>query len=523
MVPVTLTGPGLDLAEATSRIEDQEPLDVEIVWSDEHEEPFRAFLGLASEARLPVTVRFDVLRPSHLTEVVFRFHNVRPVVAASSGLSPDDGLVVGSALPMPDDPIEYERARGMSLVSTPMQDFIGELRDALFAMRGRPPQEPPWDPFDRQRPRARQDPREPQRYSLEKGRGKPNLSDLFLAYGDDAARKMLGNTTLTEPEERAMESGWAGPKTKLLVTGDSGTGKSLVAQLAHAVLYPDDNDQRPFVHINCGSLDTQNLEFELFGAVPGNYTGVGAPVGNLARAAHGTAFLDEFGDMPDRSRIVLLTYLEDLLLKPKGMSPFFSFTHVVAATNRDLNALIRANEFRNDLVQRFQRQVRVPSLHERGETEIITLVDMAAQQPHENPVETFRGEEGRRVGAVSADALRMLAGHEYADGNVRELESIVHRALQAAIRRNSAAVEPQDLDIPDAANYRPDAERNMISVRALPELAAEVTVEDRRDLDHLAERSGRPILRTATGHSAVILDNILYRSNEPVNHRADTT
>ena len=516
MVPFTLNGDGPDLDEARKQIEHGKSPDVEIVWSDEHQEPFTEFLRLASKARVRVTVKFDVLRPAHLTEVVFRYHNVSPVVAASAGVRPHDGLVVGSALPMPEDPIAYERARGMSLVSAPMQDFIDQLRDALFAMkRAGQPQEPPWDPFDRQKPRARQDPREPQKYSLEKGRGKPNLSDLFLAYGDEAVGKMLGNTTLKDPEDRAMESGWGGPKTKLLVTGDSGTGKSLVARLAHAVLYPDDSGERPFVHINCGALDAQNLEFELFGAVPGNYTGVGAPVGNLARAAHGTAFLDEFGDMPDRSRIVLLTYLDNLLLKPKGMSPFFSFTHVVAATNRDLNALIRVNEFRNDLVQRFQRWVRVPSLRERGEIEIITLVDMAAQQPHENPVQTFRDEEGRRVNAVSPDALRMLAGHEYSDGNVRELESIVHRALQSAIRRNSAEIEPQDLDIPDLSSFRPDAERHMISVKALPELSVEVSVEDLRDLDRLAERSGRPILRTATGQFAVILDNVLYRSDEP--------
>jgi len=502
----------LNLDKALERIEEWDQPDIPVVtaaWSDESSEELSGFLNSVSEYRVHVDVEFEDLRREHLVQAVFMYPIVRPVVRPRL---PGDGcdLVVGDALRMPADPSEYERARCISLVSEKMRDFVVELRDALLAMkRGRKNPDPPWDPFDGQLSQADYNAKT-RGYTLP--RGKPNLRDVFLAHDQESGRQKLGNATPAETERRAKDAGWEGTSTKLLVTGDSGTGKSLVAELAHAVLYPETGDRRPFVPINCGALDSQQLEFELFGAAPGHYTGVGAPVGDLARAAYGTAFLDEFGDMPNRCRVVLLTYLDDLLLKPRGVAPFFSFSHVVAATNRDLDALIRVNEFRNDLVQRFQRRVRVPSLQERGAEEKIALVDLAAQAPNENPFDTAR--RCRPVKRVSAEALEMLTAHQYADGNVRELESIVHHALQKARRRYSDTIQPDDLDIPSEAHHRPDNERNIVSVKALPKLDAEVSVDDCRDLERLAERSGRPILRTAGGELGTVLDSILYRYDE---------
>ena len=216
--------------------------------------------------------------------------------------------------------------------------------------------------------------------------------------------------------------------------------------------------------------------------------------------------------MPRSCQPVFLTYLDDLMIRPKGeIPPFFSFSYVVAATNRDLASLIRATEFRNDLVQRFARQVRIPSLHERSRKEILELIDMAAQHPDENPKEAKDGQ--RRIKEISPDATAMLTSYEYRDGNVRELESIVHRALQSARRRNSGencrVIIPHDLDIPAYPSFRPDSERNVVNVVEFPAVEASVAVRDHRDLDRISERSGRPILRAGDAYG-VILGNVLY-------------
>ena len=489
-----------------------------LVWHDECESEYSEFLELASEARLYVTVRFEVLRPRHLSTVVFRHRCVEPVLDRTVRRTVEGHLDVGSALQMTDDPAEpddlakYEKFRGLSLVSEQMHVFITELREALLAMRGKKePLDLPWDPYEVGK-WIQKDRSGNTYFAKGQDSDRPGLADLFLYPADGQAVKILRNKNTRSSVETAAKKGWHGNSTKLLVTGESGTGKSLVAHLAHDVLYCDADSQgsRPFEHINCAGLDAKQLQFELFGATPGQYTSVNNPVGQLSRASYGTAFLDEFGDMPASNLPVLLTYLDTLVARPTGITPFFSYTHVVAATNRDLHALERLGKFRGDLVQRFGRRVEIPPLRERGEDEIVTLVDMAAQHPEHNPLESFRGKLGRRVTSISSEAIEMLTKHKYMDGNVRELESIVHRALHSARDRGSAMIEPNDLDIADSASFRPDAERNIVAVKKLPELEIHVDLEDTHDLQRIAERSGRPILKTPSAYG-VILDNVLYR------------
>jgi len=498
----------LEVLEEATRRELSLPK-ITLDWDDDHSTKFHELLQLADEARAPITVRFDVLRPSLLSDVVFRYRYPRPESRTATELRVDDGLEIGRVLPMPPEPDEYEDARGMSLVSRPMQDFIQELRDALWTMRAgkATPVRMPWDPLDRQPSRTRRS----RDGALTLGReGLPNVSEVFQTYQATNFHDILGYDDRSVPPKPAREGGW-GHNVKLLVTGDSGTGKSLVAHLAHRVLYPGDHASRHFAHLNCSALDVQNTEFDLFGAGPSTYTGVDYRVGELARGAYGTAFLDEFGDLPPGTAPILLTYLDNLMVRPRGMLPFFGFTHIVAATNRDLNARIRAGEFRNDLVQRFGRVITIPPLKQRGPVEIATLVDMAAQNPYENPFEHFRGKHSRPVTQVSAEALSRLVSHDYHDGNVRELESIVHSGIQRARRRNSVILQADDLALPTHASYVPDAERHMITVRSLPEFEHIVEVIHQQDLDRIAERTERPILLASDQSTAVIVGNACYR------------
>ncbi|MCY3785958.1 MAG: sigma 54-interacting transcriptional regulator [bacterium] len=515
MDALTIDAPGKDLSVAIDQINNGDPLEVRLRWNDEHAEQFSELLKVADENRVSVTVEFDTLRPSHLSDVIFRYRYPRPAVTAKRNVTDERNLAIGSTLPMPADPLDYENARGMSLVSEAMQEFIQELRDALWVMRAHK-QAPrmPWDPLDGQRSDIR--------YAKDNSPtlqdwGFPNLSAVFECYNErnrGHLRRLFGHANDGVRPNSAREPGWDW-NIKLLVTGDSGTGKSLVARLAHRVLYPDDHHKRYFAHLNCSTLDAQNAEFEIFGAAPGTYTGVDHRVGALARAAYGTAFLDEFGDLPPGTGPILLTFLDDLLVRPRGMMQFFSYSYVVAATNRDLSARIRAGEFRNDLVQRFSRRIEVPPLRRRGRAEILALVDMACQNPIENPIETFRGKEGRAITEVAPPALSMLASHDYADGNVRELEAITHQAIQRAKRRNSSLIEPIDLDIPKHPNYRPDADQNVIRVGALPDLDQQVEVESLQDIAHLAQLTRQPLLQAPDNTYAVIHGSTGYYYRPP--------
>lgn len=522
-----------DLEPARNKIDDCRKNDIRpppttMIWDDEQdlaseEHGYPQFLRMMSEKHVRIAVRFRNLSLDQIAKVIFRYPAVDPIVVSTFRLTADKGLRIGTE--WSNDIAEYDERRLHSLVlRSPSRDrqlragqsrgspvyhsehhFVEDLRDVLLAMRGEKlPPEMLWNPYTVD----------------DEDTDMPSLSQLYDTFVPQPlsknptitraiAQELLGNTNSDKMDEKIKAWNWGGRRIHLLVTGESGTGKSLVARLAHEVLYADaDVQNRPFERVNCGARSESNLEFELFGATSERYTDVSTSVGTLARASYGTAFLDEFGDMPRSCQPVFLTYLDDLMIRPKGeIPPFFSFSYVVAATNRDLASLIRSTEFRNDLVQRFARQVRIPSLHERSRKEILELIDMSAQHPDENPKEAKDGR--RRIEEISPDATAMLTSYEYRDGNVRELESIVHRALQSARRRNSCVIEPEDLDIPDYPSFRPDSERNVVNVMAFPAYEASVVVRDHRDLDRISERSGRPILRDGDAYG-VILDNVLY-------------
>ena len=496
------------------------PIIPPIIWNDDDRTEFEKLLKVASKANIRVAIRFRELTTDLIAQIVFKYRCVYPIVVSTFSLTPDKGLVIGND--WPDKISGYDERRLHSLILPSEHRFVESLRDVIFAMRGeKKTVDLPWNPYGQEvvgvtttgvsksKPKFTKPPSLAQLYEVFGGTfdPQPSISDEL-----SAATELLKNANDVTMRRHIEEAEWHGRRVHLLVTGESGTGKSLVARLAHEVLYADcDASKRPFERVNCGARSESNLEFELFGATSGKYTDVSAGVGTLARASYGTAFLDEFGDMPRSCQPMFLTYLDDLMIRPKGeIRPFFSFTYVVAATNRDLPSLIRATEFRNDLFQRFARRVRIPSLRERSRKEILELIDMAAQHPDENPIEEVRKDETRRrIKSIAPDATELLTSHEYSDGNIRELESIVHQALQTARRRNSDIIERGDLDIPDYPSFRPDSERNVVRVKAFPAFEASVMLNDHRDLDKISERSGRPILKSRDAYG-VILDSILY-------------
>ena len=210
--------------------------------------------------------------------------------------------------------------------------------------------------------------------------------------------------------------------TTVLVTGETGTGKELFARLIH-----ENGTWRrgKFVAQNCGALPENLLESELFGHTRGAFTGAVADRRGLFEEADGgTIFLDEVGEMSPAMQLRLLRVLQEGEVRPVGASASRKVNvRVIAATNADLDAAIRARAFRQDLYYRLNVfPIPLPPLRERP-TDIPPLVD--------HFLKTYRTRARRAVPGIAPDALRCLRAYPF-PGNVRELENEIERAVMLA-------------------------------------------------------------------------------------------
>ena len=239
----------------------------------------------------------------------------------------------------------------------------------------------------------------------------------------------------------------AASDSTVLVTGESGVGKEVVADLVHAWSRRRDG---PFVRINCGALPESLLETELFGHVRGAFTGAERDrKGLFLEATGGTLLLDEIGEISPATQVKLLRVLQEREVVPVGDSRAHKVdVRVIAATNRDLDKDVRDGRFRQDLLFRINViAIRVPPLRERRE-DVAALIPLFARR--------YAEESGMPPPRVSREAHDLLVAYPF-PGNVRELQNIVHRAtilgsgdvLRAAdlpdfVRDPSAAAHPAD-------------------------------------------------------------------------------
>jgi len=204
----------------------------------------------------------------------------------------------------------------------------------------------------------------------------------------------------------------------VLIQGDTGTGKELVARTIHA---QGPRADRPFVAVNCAALPEPLVEGELFGHVRGAFTGADtAKPGRFEAADGGTLFLDEVGELPPAVQVKLLRFLDDQVVERLGsLASIRLNVRILAATNRDLVGAVDAGAFRQDLFYRLAViQVEVPPLRDR-------LADVPALVSH---FLTAHGSAGERLPAVSRDAMARLQAYDW-PGNVRELRNAVEHAL----------------------------------------------------------------------------------------------
>ena len=211
----------------------------------------------------------------------------------------------------------------------------------------------------------------------------------------------------------------ADTKATVLITGQSGTGKSLIARAIHQ---RSDRRDKPFIEIACGALPENLLESELFGHVAGSFTGASQDkIGKFKQADGGTIFLDEIGTASPGLQVKLLRVLQELEFEQVGGTKTFKVdTRVILATNEDLAANVADGSFRQDLYYRINViNIQLPSLSQRP-TDVSTLAHHFLQK--------FSDESGRQVEGFEPAAVIALQQYSW-PGNVRELQNVIERAV----------------------------------------------------------------------------------------------
>lgn len=239
----------------------------------------------------------------------------------------------------------------------------------------------------------------------------------------------------------------------ILINGETGTGKGLIAHAIHKQSY---RHNEPFVSINCGAIPENLLESELFGHIKGAFTGATAnKIGKFEAANGGTIFLDEIGDMSQDLQVKILKVLEEQQFEPVGGCKSVKVdVRIVAATHRDLEEEVQKGNFREDLFYRlYVIPIKLPALRERR-------VDI----PHFVSHFINRLNNGKKtaVDAVSDEALSVLLQHDW-PGNVRELANLMERLV---VIKGEGEIEVDDLP----GKLRHDAAKSHFNA---PELTAD--------------------------------------------------
>ncbi|GAB4317762.1 MAG: sigma-54 dependent transcriptional regulator [Candidatus Zixiibacteriota bacterium] len=247
---------------------------------------------------------------------------------------------------------------------------------------------------------------------------KENLELKALLNSENAFDRLIGD----DPQIRkvkAMAAEVAATDATILVRGESGTGKDLLASAIH---HHSPRRDKPFVTVNCGALPETLLESELFGHTKGSFTGAIRDHGGLFRAAQGgTLFLDEIGETTQAIQVKLLRVLEDKKVTPIGSTVGIPVdVRLITATNADLEGLVQSGKFRADLYYRLNViQINVPPLRERVD-DIDMLADhfiIRSCKKTDSPSKT-----------ISERARRLLRAYHW-PGNVRELQNVIERAV----------------------------------------------------------------------------------------------
>lgn len=288
----------------------------------------------------------------------------------------------------------------------------------------------------------------------------PELIAAVLAAVSDDRRPIVAHD-VRMLEVIALAEKVAGSDASVLITGESGVGKEVMARHVHA---RSKRSEKPFISVNCAAIPENLLESELFGHEKGAFTGaIARRIGKFEEADGGTLLLDEISEMDTRLQAKLLRALQERVIdRVGGARPVPVDIRIIATSNRDLQQSVREGEFREDLFYRLNVvNLRLPPLRDRP-ADAIKLA--------EHFVAKYSDANGVKPKPLSAAARRAIVEMGW-PGNVRELENTMHRAVLLA---SGEALEPEDIRSPDSMGFglRPGADD---AVRRAADAAEAVT------------------------------------------------
>ena len=271
---------------------------------------------------------------------------------------------------------------------------------------------------------------------------------------------------------------FASTDSTILITGDTGTGKSFLSGTVH---FNSPRRRKPFVKINCANIPVDLLESELFGHEKGAFTGADKQrVGRFEQASGGTIFLDEIGEMTMGLQTKLLRVLEEKRFeRVGGNTTIFSDVRIIAATNKDLVAQVEKGLFREDLYYRINvLPIRLPALKERREC-LLPLAHLLLRK--------YCKAMRRTINGFSRDVEHRITTYEW-PGNIRQLSNAIERAV---ILEDDEVIHSSSLFLPDVAHPKQEKSENPVEQ---PSLSLASLQEDEFEGDLLARQERRLII-----------------------------
>jgi transcriptional regulator of aromatic amino acid metabolism len=328
-------------------------------------------------------------------------------------------------------PEDFSTYNLVSLFVGKMGDFMVELKYLLDAIRPKKIEDNPIIYLDRSRAME---------FELALRHNKEECNFEKITY----SRRQMEEFLDGEARELFDRSPDGLTRNHIIIEGETGTGKSIIADFIHQYMYQglSEETRGELKPVNCANLGKELMESELFGSIKGAYTDAVTRSGAILEAYNGTLFLDEIGEVPLGMQAKLLSYIQSQRIHPTGWAGkgIYVPSLIVAATNRQLKEEVKGGQFRRDLHHRLGFTVTIPPMRDRV-GDLNRLIDFVLQNPMINPI---RSNNKHAVEAIERAGVESLKKYDF-PGNFRELEQIIRRSVITAQTRGVKTITEENI------------------------------------------------------------------------------